>query len=419
MKARISELIAKPYRAVHRDIRAGRHREYWLAGGRGSGKSSFISLEILLGLVRDRNANAIVYRKTAATLRESVMEQMLWAAEALGIGAYFRMRAQQAEMEYLPTGQRILFRGASEPGKSKSIKLAKGYFRYLWFEEVDEFAGMEDIRSIKVSVLRGGAQSCSFFTYNPPAGMRCWVNREALVPRADRLAHSCSYLDLPREWLGGDFIAEAELLKETNPRAYRHVYLGEITGSDRQVFDNLRIGPISQEEIDQCDRALCGLDVGFAADPDAFIRAHHDPRTGRITVLDEFCAVRTPVETLCAEVARRCGGAVVRCDSAEPRMIRELRERGVQALGAKKGPGSVQHGLRWLQERSEIRIDPARCPNAAREFAGYEYPDDGNGGIVPEAPDRDNHLIDALRDALEPVIARRDARSLDRRALGI
>jgi phage terminase large subunit len=185
------------------------------------------------------------------------------------------------------------------------------------------------------------------------------------------------------------------------------------------VFDNLRIWPISQEEINQCDRALCGLDFGFAADPDTFIRAHHDPRTGRITVLDEFYAVRTPVETLCAEVARRCGGAVVRCDSAEPRMIRELRERGVLALGAKKGPGSVQHGLRWLQERSEIRIDPARCPNAAREFAGYEYPDDGRGGIAPEPRERDNHLIDALRYAVEDVSSRKKAITLRRDRLGL
>ena len=100
-------------------------------------------------------------------------------------------------------------------------------------------------------------------------------------------------------------------------------------------------------------------------------------------------------------------------------MIRELRQRGVQALGAKKGPGSVAHGLRWLQERAEIVIDPARCPCAAREFSAYAYRPDGRGGFCAEYPDRDNHLIDALRYALEPVIARRDARSLDRRALGI
>ena len=107
------------------------------------------------------------------------------------------------------------------------------------------------------------------------------------------------------------------------------------------------------------------------------------------------------------------------CDSADPRMIQELRLRGVNAVGAKKGPGSVREGIRWLQELREIVIDPARCPNAAREFALYEYEQDGRGGFRADCPDRDNHLIDAVRYALEDLIHRRSAKTVNRSRLGL
>lgn len=410
MSVRLSECIAPVFAAVHRDLKRRGHREYWLKGGRGSGKSSFVSLEILLGMMRRPEVHAIVYRKVAATLRESVYEQMIWAVERLGLSAEFRCRLEPLELENLRTGQRILFRGADKPGKSKSIKLAKGYIGYLWFEELDEFGGIQDIRTIKASALRGG-EGVTFCTYNPPASMRSWVNAEALIPRPGRLVHESCYLDLPRDWLGASFIAEAEALRADSERAYRHMYLGEATGSGAQVFENLSLRPLTEAE-QNCGRAYCGLDFGFAVDPDALIRVGCDPARRRLWVLDEFCGVRTPVERLAQEVSDRAGGDVVRCDSADPRMIRQLRERGINAVGVKKGPGSVAAGIRWLQERAEIAIDPARCPCAAREFAGYEYPAAPDGGFLPEFPDRDNHLIDAARYALEPVMGRRSARTL-------
>ena len=335
---------------------------------------------------------------------------MIWAVERLGLSAEFRCRLEPLELENLRTGQRILFRGADKPGKSKSIKLAKGYIGYLWFEELDEFGGIQDIRTIKASALRGG-EGVTFCTYNPPASMRSWVNAEALIPRTGRLVHESCYLDLPRDWLGASFIAEAEALRADSERAYRHMYLGEATGSGAQVFENLSLRPLTEAE-QNCGRAYCGLDFGFAVDPDALIRVGCDPARRRLWVLDEFCGVRTPVERLAQEVSDRAGGDVVRCDSADPRMIRQLRDRGINAVGVKKGPGSVAAGIRWLQERAEIAIDPARCPCAAREFAGYEYPAAPDGGFLPEFPDRDNHLIDAARYALEPVMGRRSARTL-------
>lgn len=413
MSVRLSDLIAPAFYGVHADMKAFVHSEFWLSGGRGSGKSSFVSIEILLSMLRNSSVNAIVYRKVGATLRESVYGQMVWAIEKLGLERYFKCRLAPLELEYLPTGQRILFRGADDPGKSKSIKLARGWFGILWFEELAEFSGMEAIRTIKASVLRGG-RAITIYTYNPPKSRNNWVNAEAMSIRADRLTHESSYLEMPEEWLGETFLAEAEQLKRTNERAYRHMYLGEITGTGGQVFDNLALGTARESG----GTAFCGLDFGFAADPDAFIRAEWEPRTRRIRVLDEFYSVRTPVERLAEEVLKRAGDAVVRCDSADPRIIRELRERGVNAIAVKKGAGSIESGVRWLQELGAIEIDPGVCPNAAREFSGYEYRTDSNGNPIAELPDRDNHLIDALRYAVEPLSVRRSAGTVSRAKIG-
>ena len=399
------------FRELHRDILRDRHREYWLRGGRGSGKSSFVSLEILLGMARDERASAIIYRKVAATLRESVFAQMLWAIEKLGLGGEYVSHLEPLEIENTRTGQRILFRGADKPRKSKSIKLAKGYFGFLWFEELDEFSGMEDVRTIKASVFRGMDSGIAFMTYNPPASARSWVNGEVLAPRSDRKVHSSDYRDVPPQWLGRAFIEEAEYLRQTDERAWRHMYLGESTGTGGQVFDNLQLRALTAEELN-AGRSWCGLDFGFAVDPDAFIRAAYDPARRKLWVLEEFCQVRTPAERLAAEVGRRAEG-VVRCDSADPRLIHQLRQLGVNAVAVKKGPGSVAAGMRWLQELGEIVIDPERCPKAAKEFACYEYPPAPDGGFLSEYPDRDNHLIDALRYAMEPHIGRKAARTME------
>ncbi len=408
-EVRLSELIAPAFHGVHADLRAGAHDEYWLSGGRGSGKSSFASLEILLGMLRDERCGAIVYRKVADTLRDSVYAQMLWALDRLGMSGEWTARLSPMELIRKATGQRVLFRGADDPQKSKGVRLREGYFGYLWFEELSEFDGIEAILTIKASILRAsgagpGAGTRVLCTYNPPVSPAHWVNAEALVPRAGRLAHHSDYRDMPGDWLGESFLREAEALRAQNERAWRHMYLGEVTGTGGQVFQNLRLRPVRAAEW-QGLPTYSGLDFGFATDPDAFVRCAYDRRRRRLYVVDEFVGLGLMIERLAQELRARAGEDVIASDSAEPRSIAALRALGLRVAAARKGPDSVGHGLRWLQTQGEIIIDPARCPFAAGEFSRYEYDRGRDGRPMARYPDHDNHTIDAVRYAMEGVSA--------------
>lgn len=402
---RLSELIAPAYRELHAELRRFAHREVWLKGGRGSGKSSFIAMEILLGLLRDPEANAIVYRRVAATLRESVYGQMIWALERLGLGGRAVLRKAPLQID-LPEGQRILFRGADDPMKSKSLKLPRGRFAYLWFEELAEFGGLEDIRQIQASVIRGAGPAVTLMSYNPPRSRRSWVNEEAERSCPGRRVHASTYLDLPAAWLGEGFLTAAEELKRNDERAFRHMYLGEPTGDGGAVFENLTLRPVSDREIDALGQAWCGLDWGWFPDPAHFARCGWEPARRRLTVYGELRALRTPNDELCRRLlASGClrPGEEVIADSAEQKSIADLRAYGLNCVGATKGPGSVRAGVKWLQSLSEIVIDPARCPETAREFSAYEYERDRSGQPVDALLDRDNHAIDAVRYAMNRV----------------
>lgn len=403
----LAELMTPVYYPIHHAVKSHTHDEIWLKGGRGSGKSSFISLEIILGMLGEPEANAIIYRRVADTLRDSVYAQLLWAIDKLGVAHLWQAKLSPMELVYKPTGQRVIFRGADDPQKSKGIKLQKGYFKYIWFEELTEFRGMEDVRTIMASVARGG-EAITFYSYNPPRSARNWTNAESLTNRPGRLIAHSSYLDVPAEWLGKRFIAEAEALKENNDRAYRHMYLGEVTGAGGNVFDNLHIKAIPPAAW-QGLPTYCGQDFGFAVDPDAFVRCAYDKRRGFLYIVGEFVGHGLGLDALAREVRKRAGQDIITADSADPRSINELRTRGLRMLAAKKGPDSVSHGLRWLQTRTRIYIDPDACPVAAKEFAGYEYDRDKDGNFISRYPDNDNHTIDAVRYAMESVSTRRVA----------
>ena len=405
------KIIADVFKPVNLDLQKGLHAEYLLRGGRGSTKSSFISVAIVIGIMQDDRANAIIYRRVGNTIKDSVFEQMVWAIDTLGLTAAFKPRKSPFEIERISTGQRILFRGADDPMKSKSIKLKRGhYFKYLWFEELAEFRGMEDIRVIKQSVLRGVDRAFTLYSYNPPKSANNWVNAEALKPVPGRMVHTSCYLDVPPEWLGSAFIDEAERLRLTNERAYRNEYLGEVTGTGGQVFDNLSIRPITQEEIDSFGYTYAGLDFGWFPDPAHFVRCAYNPNNRKLWIYDEFRTVKTSNRDIYDHLTQHKGltsAEEVIADSAEMKSIADMRAYGMRCIGATKGPGSVRAGIRWLQTMAEIIIDPARCPTTAKEFNEYEYEKDRDGNPVDAFPDENNHGIDAVRYALNRIWQRK------------
>lgn len=399
---KLKSLIAPSFYLLHQDIKKKQHTHYWLKGGRGSTKSSFVSLEIILGMMADTKVNAVVLRKVGFNLKDSVYEQLQWAIDGLGVGAYWQGKLNPLELVFLPTGQKILFRGADKPKKIKSTKFRKGYCKYIWYEEVDEFGGMEEIRTINQSLMRGGESYCVFYSYNPPRSQRNWVNEEVLRERKDRLVHHSTYLTVPRQWLGEQFYIEAEHLKKVKPEAYEHEYMGIVTGTGGEVFTNLSIRPITEEEIKIFDHISRGLDWGYAVDPFCYIVNHYDKARKKLYLYYEIYKVGLS-NRQAAELIKRenTNNRMIICDSAEPKSIAELQSYGLHVAGAKKGPDSVEYGIKWLQDLEEIIIDPNRCPNAAREFLHYELESDGNGGFKAKYPDKDNHTIDAVRYSRE------------------
>lgn len=405
-EVRLSEIIGPAFYELARDAYDHKHTHYDLSGGRGSLKSSCISILVPLLLVANPGTHAAVFRKVGNTIRDSVYAQYLWAIDRLGMSEYWDSKVAPMELIYRPTGQKILFRGADDPMKIKSIKVPFGYIAITHFEEKDQFAGRAEIRTILQSTMRGGSKFWNFESYNPPISRDNWANKDSLEERPDRLSHKSTYLQAPEEWLGEQFLNEANHLMVTNERAYQHEYLGIPVGTGGNVFEKLELRTITDEEIARFDRIYQGVDWGFYPDPLAFIRVHYDSRTETIYILDELY-VQKWSNARAAEWIRnkKYTDAYITCDSAEPKSVADFRSCGLPAKEAIKGPGSVEHGMKWLQVRN-IVIDRRRTPNAYKEFVGYEYERSKDGEIISGYPDEKNHLIDALRYAMERVSRR-------------
>jgi phage terminase large subunit len=404
---RLSGLITPAFHKLHKEIKAEKFDEIWLKGGRGSTKSTFVSIQILLGLLKDPEANAVVTRRYQNELRDTVYGQFEWTIAKMGLGDYFKFQIAPMQVIYIPTGQKIVFKAADNPLKMKSINLGKGYIKYAWFEEVDQFAGMEEIRNILQSLFRGeNKKRIVFFSYNPPKSGRSWVNQEAKIPKQGRRVHHSIYLDVPPEWLGERFLADAEHLKKVNETAYRHEYLGEEVGTGLEVFNNVELRIITQDELAAFDRIRQGLDFGYAVDPLCFVRMHYDRMRRRLYLFTEISGLNL-FNRQFWEKAQRYNDVWTIADSAEPKSIAELKSFGMKIKGAKKGPGSVEFGVKFLQDLEQIIIDPERCPLAAREFINYALETDRNGVVKSQFPDKDNHSCDCVRYALEDDMVQR------------
>lgn len=406
-EVKLSDVLGPAFHGLARDVFQHGHTHYDLSGGRGSLKSSCVSLLVPLILLQNPNTHALVLRKVRNTIRGSVYAQYQWAIGVLGMSQYWDAKVQPMELIYKQTGQKIMFRGADDPMKIKSIKVPFGYIAVTHFEEKDQFAGRAEIRNILQSSMRGGSKFWNFESYNPPISRDNWANIDSTEEREDRLCHKSTYLEAPPEWLGEQFLLEAEHLKDTDEQAYRHEYMGEAVGTGGNVFEKLELREITDAEIASFDRIFQGVDWGWYPDPFAFIRLHYDRARETIYLIDELYENKLPNEQAANKIkALKYTDAYITCDSAEPKSIMDFRDCGLPAKSAVKGPGSLDYGMKWVQKR-KIVIDRRRTPNAYDEFVHYEYERDKNGDFISGYPDANNHLIDATRYALERVFWRR------------
>lgn len=406
---RLSQVISPAFYDVHAQVKRGDISEIVLKGGRGSCKSSYASVEMILFLLTHPQCHAVALRKVQGTLRTSVHAQICWAISALGLDKYFTRGVSPMQVKYKPTGQMIYFFGLDDPGKVKSIKVPFGYIGALWLEELDQFDDEESIRNLEQSTLRGGPVSFKIKSFNPPASARNWANEYVLKEREGKLVCHSTYLQTPREWLGESFFADADYLRETNETAYRHEYLGEVVGSGLAVFENVKTDEITSEQIKSFDRIYRGVDWGFYPDPFAYNAMHFDANRKILYIFDEYTARRMGNAATAQALKEKGAHGLITADSAEPKSVADYKACGLQCVAAKKGPGSVEHGMKWLQSLSAIVIDPRRCPDTAKEFLEYEYEQDKDGKPMEGYPDVDNHHIDAVRYAMEQVSTRRVA----------
>lgn len=408
-KVRLSEKFTPHFLEVWKTVKTAQHLKYVLKGGRGSAKSTHIAMWIIL-LMMMMPITFLVIRRVYNTVEQSVFEQLKEAIDMLEVGHLWKVSKSPLRLTYTPRGNSIIFRGGDDVQKIKSIKASKFPVAGMWIEELAEFKTEEEVSVIEKSVLRAelpsGCRYIFFYSYNPPKRKQSWVNKvfnSSFLPANTFVDHS-TYLQNP--FLSKAFIEEAEEIKRRNELKYRHEYLGEALGSGVVPFENLQIeeGIITDADVARFDNIRQGLDFGYGPDPLAFVRWHYDKRKNRIYAIDELVDHKVSLKRTADFVRKnKYESARIIADSSEPRSIDTLKlEHGINRIeGAKKGPDSVEHGERWLDELGAIVIDPLRTPNIAREFENIDYQTDKNGDPLPRLEDKDNHTIDATRYAFE------------------
>lgn len=406
MRVKLSELIPEHFHSLWHAAKDKGKLNIVAKGGRGSGKSSDIAIIIVLLIMR-YPVNALILRKIDNTLALSVFEQIKWAINVMGVSHLFKIKVSPMEITYVPRGNKMVFRGAQNPERIKSLKDARFPYTIAWIEELAEFKTEDEVTTITNSLLRGeldnGLFYKFFYTYNPPKRKQSWVNKkyESSFQPDNTFVHHSTYLNNP--FIAKEFIEEAKAAKQLNELRYRWEYLGEAIGSGVVPFNNLQIEKISDELYNNFDNIRNGADFGYAADPLAFTRWHYDKKKRILYAMDEIYGVQMSNREFAKELWKRgYQSDEIYCDSAEPKSIDELKkEHGIKRVkGVKKGPDSVEYGEQWLNDLDAIVIDPSRTPNIAREFENIDYETDKDGNIKPRLEDKDNHSIDSCRYAL-------------------
>lgn len=379
----------------------GRYRV--VKGSRASKKSTTAALNLIYRIIKYPKSNALVVRKTYRTLQDSCYAQLRWAADRLGVKEYFDFKLSPLEIIYKPTGQKILFRGLDDPLKVTSVTVDVGYLCFLWIEEAYEIMSESDFDMLDESI-RGEVPGELFkqitLTLNP------WNERHWIKGRffdrddKDTLAITTNYLC--NEWLDESDRNIFERMKVHNPRRFQVAGLGNWGIAEGLVYENFIEKSFTLDEVRDCVN-VAGLDFGYTNDPTAFFIGFLDDKNKILYVWDEIYKKGLSNRKIYEEIKKQgYAKESITGDSAEPKSIDELYDYGLRIKGAKKGRDSIMNGIQWIQDL-KIIIHP-RCTNFITEISNYTWDKDRFGKTLNAPVDDFNHLMDAMRYALEEYI---------------
>lgn len=373
-------------------------------GGSSSGKS-YSKAECVIIDVVNKGCNYLVVRNTARTLRDSCFNEVTKAIIRLGKEKDFRINKTDMHITHISSRKQILFAGLDDVEKLKSITPIDGVLDRIWIEEATE----TDYNSFKQLTKRLRGQSKNgfsiTFTFNPVL-KTSWIYEQFFKGRFkddDKFVEYDDISILKTTYKDNKFLDAGTIqrLEDESDKYYYQVYtLGNWGVLAGIIFKNWRIEDFSDIEP-TFDNYKNGVDWGFANDPFAFIRSHYDVTRKRLYICDEICQVGLLNEESSEQVKAIIGDELVTCDSAEPKSIQDFCKYKLRAIGAKKGPGSIEFGIKWLQSL-DIVIHP-RNQNTINNFSSYKYKEDKDGNVLPVPVDKHNDCIDALRYSCENV----------------
>lgn len=373
-------------------------------GSRASKKSKTVALWVISHMIEYPEANALYIRKTERTLKDSCYSDCKWAIHKLGLDRWFTCRLSPLEIEYIKTGQRILFRGCDDPLKLTSISVPKGVLCWAIFEEAYEITKESDFDMIDESI-RGEVPEGYFkrvFVLLNPWSEKTWIKKRFFdTPDTDnKLSLTTTYKC--NEWLTEDDLRIFEEMKIRNPRRYAVAGEGNWGIVDGLVYENWKEETFTLKQVKNCKTAV-GLDFGYTNDPTAVFVGFIDIENKKLYVWDEIYEKGLSNKNIYERITE-AGYAKERitADSAEPKSIDELKGYGLRIKGAEKGKDSIKNGIQWIQDL-EIIIHP-RCVNFLTEIRKYTWDKDKFGTMLNVPIDDFNHLMDAMRYALEQFI---------------
>ena len=419
VKINLPQIVGKGYKSFWNF--KGRYKV--VKGSRASKKSKTTALWIIYNMMKYKNANTLVVRKVFRTLKDSCYSDLRWAINRFQVQDYWELKESPLEMTYKPTGQKILFRGFDDPLKITSISVSVGSLCWCWVEEAYELTNEKYFNMLDESI-RGVVEEPLFkqiiITLNP-WNEGHWIKARFFDREAKNiLALTTNYFC--NEWLDETDKELFEDMKIRDPRRYQVAGLGNWGIVDGLVYENWQELEFDWREIlnkRQKAKAVFGLDFGYTNDPAAFFCAILDQEQKEIYVFDEIyqkgmqnTAIYSNIEKLGFKKE------IIVADSAEPKSIDHLKGLGLYRIKAsKKGKDSINAGIQFIQD-FKIFIHP-RCVNFLTEISNYAWDKDKFGKAVNKPIDDFNHLMDAMRYALEDYMKNNSVRTIDRNVLGI